>query len=98
MKEGNLKVPPRKIEWDLEVWKALPKDLIENSFELYTANIQNNKLEDKKINYLKEKESCPNGSELPELLIKMMNMIMKTHLVRRNTVPTLMQRRLVIQI
>lgn len=60
------KEDPRKsiVEWDLEVWNALPKDLIGNWLELYAWKIHNNKLEDKKINYFKEKEPCPDGSEL----------------------------------
>ena len=69
-KDGNLlKEPPRKriVEWILDAWASLSKDLIAESFKCCALNLPVDESEDDLIQCFKEEEPCAAGKDLLEV-------------------------------
>ena len=63
---GNMKAPPRRkiVEWVLEAWSKLSKDLIVKSFKTCGLNLAIDGSEDQSIHCFKKKGCCPNGAAM----------------------------------
>ena len=64
-KSGNLKAPLRrkKVEWVLDSWSNLSKELIKKSFKGYALNLFIYDSEDELIHCFKENTACSSGAE-----------------------------------
>ena len=62
---GNMKPPPRKkiVQWILESWAALSKEVIVESFKSCALNLANDGSEDERIHCFKPKEPCHAGRQ-----------------------------------
>ena len=62
---GNMKPQPRKkiIQWILESWAALSKEVIVESFKSCALNLANDGSEDERIHCFKPKEPCHAGRQ-----------------------------------
>ena len=60
-----MKPPPRKksVQWILESWAALSKEVIVESFKSCALNLANDRSEDERIHCFKPKESCHAGRQ-----------------------------------
>lgn len=63
-KGGNMKAPSRRkiVEWVIEGWRKLSKELIINSFKTCGLNLSVDGSEDEKIHCFKKEGACPEGS------------------------------------
>jgi len=63
---GNMKPAPRRmvVEWIINAWQKLSKDLIIDSFKGCALNIKTDGSEDGKIHCFKENKPCEAGAEL----------------------------------
>ena len=62
---GNMKPPPRKkiVQWILESWAALSKEMIVESFKSCSLNLANDRSEDERIHCFKPTEPCHAGRQ-----------------------------------
>ena len=60
-----MNAPPRRkiVEWILEAWEKLSKDLIIKSFKTSALNLATDGSEDEFIHCFKKEEACPNGAD-----------------------------------
>ena len=65
MAQGNMKAPPRRVivEWVLETWNSLRKDVIKSSFKSCGLNISVDGSEDHLIHCFKDDLTCSMGAE-----------------------------------
>ena len=62
---STLRLPPRKkiVQWVLESWSALSKEVIVKSFKSCALNIANNGSKGEIIHFFKPKEPCHAGRQ-----------------------------------
>ena len=63
---GNLKAPPRRqiVEWIIQSWSDLPKELIVKSFKCCGLNLPNDGSQDEMIHCFKKGKPCEAGAAL----------------------------------
>ena len=66
--QGNMKAPPRRVivEWILEAWNSLSKDVIKSSFKRCGFNIDGS--EDHLIHCFKDDQTCSTGAERSKVI------------------------------
>ena len=70
--QGNMKAPPRRviIEWILEAWNSLNKDVINSSFKSRGLNISVDSSEDHLIHCFKDDQTCSARAERLKVMAK----------------------------
>ena len=69
--QGNMKAPPRRVivEWILEAWNSLSKDVIKSSFKSCGLNISVDGSGDHLIHCFKDDQTCSMGAERLQVIM-----------------------------